>query len=131
AVCRRRRCARSAARVPLAPAAVGFAPWTLEPFYAFKAVILRAIGLPLLLWWCVEVLSGRAAWRTPLTVAVLGWVAAGILATALSISPHLSVLGELSPREGLATTLAVAGLGPAPAQGPPDGGAARAPPAPL
>jgi len=82
----------------------------LEPFHASKAIVLRAIGLPLLVWFVAEAVSGRVKKPTLLTWSVIGWVAAGVLATVLSIAPHLSLVGEPSQREGILTTLALAGL---------------------
>ena len=82
----------------------------MEPFHAFKAVLLRAIGLPLLAWIAAEHVSGRAPRPTALTWSALAWVVAGALATALSIAPQLSLAGEPSQREGLLTALALAGL---------------------
>ena len=91
-------------------ATLGFAPWALEPFHAFKAVALRAIGVPLLAWFAVEFVSGRVVLPLSFVLSVLGWLGANALATVFSIAPHLSVSGELSQREGLLTTLALAGL---------------------
>jgi len=82
----------------------------LEPFHAFKAVLVRALGLPLLVWFAAEWLSGRVARPAPLVWGVIGWIVAGALATAFSLAPPLSIAGELSQREGLLTTLSLAGL---------------------
>lgn len=91
-------------------AILGFVPWLLEPFHAFKAIVLRAIGLPLLAWYVAEAFTGRVARPGLLTLAVVGWIAVSALATVFSVSPRLSFLGELTQREGLVTTLALAGL---------------------
>jgi len=72
--------------------------------------VLRAIGLPLLIWIAAEAVSGRAARPTPLTWSVIGWLVASALATVVSIAPQLSIAGEPSQREGLLTVLALAGL---------------------
>ena len=72
--------------------------------------MLCTIGLPLLAWYAAELVSGRVGRPAPLVLAVLGWVAAGALATGFSLAPHLSLAGEPSQREGLLTTLALAGL---------------------
>jgi hypothetical protein len=82
----------------------------LEPFHAFKAVLLRTIGLPLLVWFAAEWISGRVARPAPLVWGVIGWAAAGALATAFSLAPQLSLAGEMNQREGLLTTLSLAGL---------------------
>jgi len=82
----------------------------LEPFHAFKAIVLRAVGLPLLAWFVASRVAGRAPRATALTWSVLAWVAAGALATLFSVAPHLSIAGEPSQREGILTTLALAGL---------------------
>jgi O-antigen ligase len=97
-------------RVAIAAAILGFAPWILEPLHAFKAVVLLAIGLPLLVWVVAEWVAGRGPRLTPLTWSVLAWVAVSALATVMSIAPHLSLAGEPSQREGLLTTLALAGI---------------------
>jgi len=82
----------------------------LEPFHAFKAVLLRTIGLPLLVWFVAEWISGRVARPAPLVWGVIGWIAACALATAFSLAPQLSLAGEMNQREGLLTTLSLAGL---------------------
>ncbi len=43
-------------------------------------------------------------------LAVVAWVVASALSTLTSVSPRLSLLGEIEQREGLLTTLALAGL---------------------
>ena len=72
--------------------------------------MLRAIGLPLLVWIAAEWVSGRPPRPSPLVWSVLGWIVASTLATVFSIAPRLSLAGELTQREGLLTTLALAGL---------------------
>jgi len=64
----------------------------------------------LLAWYAAEAVSARVARPAPFVWAVLGWVLAGVIGTAFSLAPHLSWAGELSQREGLMTTLALAGL---------------------
>ena len=81
----------------------------MEPFHAFKAVVLRVLGLSLLAWAATAIASrparpGAQAW------AAAAWVAAVALSTAFSLAPRLSWLGEPSQREGLLTALALAGL---------------------
>jgi len=89
---------------------LAFAPWSLEPFHAFKAVILRAIGFAVLAWVAVDAAVGGRRRPGALVLAVAAWVGASALATLASISPRLSLLGEPSQREGLLTTLAIAGF---------------------
>ena len=72
--------------------------------------MLRAVGLPLLAWVVASWAGGRAPRATALTWSVLGWVVAGALATLFSVAPQLSIAGEPSQREGILTTLALAGL---------------------
>ena len=58
--------------------------------------------------------GGNAGSRTPTAIAidvsVAAWVAVSVLSTLLGASPHLSLLGEIGQREGLLTTIALAGL---------------------
>jgi O-antigen ligase len=99
----------------------------LDPFNAPKAALLRILGLALLVWALGEMLlarMGRAeaapapAEPQPLDgrigrfmdAGVAAWVAAGILSLLLGASPRLGVLGEIGQREGVLTTLALAGL---------------------
>ena len=72
--------------------------------------MLRAIGLPLLVWVAAERVAGRGPRLTPLVWCVFAWVGATALATCFSIAPRLSIAGEPSQREGLLTALALAGL---------------------
>src|SRR5262249_37541050 len=104
------RIARNAIRVALSVAILGFAPWAVEPFHEFKAVILRAVGLAALAWGSAEAWARRLQRPGWLALAAAGWVAVTGLATLLSVSPRLSLVGEMSQREGFLTVLALAGL---------------------
>ena len=55
---------------------------------------------------------GDARFRIPnaMDIAVAAWVLVSVLATLAGVSPRLSVLGEIEQREGLLTTLSLAGL---------------------
>jgi len=84
---------------------LAFFPPALDAFQPVKALGLRAAGMALLAW----VLPGRLP-RSGLVAAVAAWCGVAVLATALSISPRLSLFGEPTQREGLLTQLALGGL---------------------
>jgi O-antigen ligase len=90
--------------------ALFFMPGLLEQFEAPKIEAVRVCGLGAL---ALSLLGGRAGrprrWG-PLDCAVVVWLAVEMLATALSVSPRLSLLGEPRQREGLLTSTALAGL---------------------
>jgi O-antigen ligase len=96
-------------------AALGFAvlffmPGLLQEFDVPKIEAVRVCGLGALAAGLVGGLAGRPRrWRA-LDVAVVAWLAVEGIATVLSRSPRLSVLGEPRQREGLLTSLALAGL---------------------
>ena len=99
----------------LVGAVLAFLPGALDPFMPLKAALLRLLGLPLLAWalleWDADRRSPQGAGITqPLDLAVIAWVAAGVLSTFTSAAPHLSLLGEITQREGVLTTLALAGV---------------------
>src|SRR5439155_7463477 len=104
------RIARIAIRVALAAAILGFVPGVLEPFQPVKMLLLRCIGSGLLVWVALEAWAGRAPRSGGMSAAVLAWAGAAALATLFSISPRLSLLGEIDQREGLLAVLALAGL---------------------
>lgn len=107
-------------RAALAAAILLFVPGLLDPFNGPKAVVLRLVGLPLLVLAAGRWLAGRRKTRdfddpTPDVVRAIdllvgAWVVVAILATVFGISPRLSWAGEIGQREGLLTTLALAGL---------------------
>lgn len=122
------RLLRYAVRGALAFAILGFVPIALVPFSAPKAAGMRATGLCLLVVVLVDALICRLWRRPPLSpsspkdrrprelrvalamdLAVAIWVSVALLSTAASVSPRLSLLGEIQQREGLMTTLALAG----------------------
>jgi hypothetical protein len=87
--------------------------------------MLRLAGLALLVAFLVEPLvrgrlRSRAATASPrspasraglaLDIAVAAWTVTGIASTLAAVSPRLALLGEIEQREGLLTTLALAGL---------------------
>ena len=96
-------------------AALGFAilffmPGLLQQFDVPKIEAVRVCGLGAL---AASAIAGLAGWLRrwrALDVAVVAWLAVEVLATVLSRSPRLSVLGEPRQREGLLTSLALAGL---------------------
>jgi O-antigen ligase len=87
-----------------------FMPGLLEQFEAPKIEAVRVCGLSALAWSLVSGRAGRPRHWVPLDRAVAGWLAAEVLATLLSVSPRLSLLGETRQREGLLTSLALTGL---------------------
>jgi O-antigen ligase len=107
-------------RAALALIVLGFIPGLLDPFAPAKAVAMRVIGLTLLV---VNATSQRFAQRgsngvrgpafpaaRALDCAVLAWCVVAMLSAVFGVSPHLSLVGEPQQREGLLTTLALAGL---------------------
>ncbi|HEY3215902.1 MAG TPA: O-antigen ligase family protein [Candidatus Eisenbacteria bacterium] len=87
-----------------------FVPFLREGFESPKAAAVRACGFGAL---GMALAAGRA-WRrvtwTPLDLAVLLWLGVEVLATAVSVSPRLSWIGEPVQREGLLTSVALTGL---------------------
>jgi O-antigen ligase len=113
--------------VALALVILGFVPGAYDAFNAPKALALRVLGGGLLAALAVAALAGRRLSmpaasgvgpfeRTPLSpvrlldLAVLGWLAVGGLSLLAGVAPRLALAGELTQREGLLTTLALAGL---------------------
>ncbi len=115
-------------RAALALAILGFAPALLDPFTPLKAAVLRVAGLGLLAgvlaaWWAGSRGARPDAHRAPSThgratpavtrlvdLAVIAWVTSSIVSTLAGVAPRLSLVGEIEQREGLLTTLALAGL---------------------
>jgi O-antigen ligase len=115
--------ARFLTRAALAIGVLGFVPGLLDPFNAAKVAGLRVLGFAALAAAALAWIQGREGGRSrasrlpasrtdanPLDVIVVAWVAISILATVTGISPRLSWLGEIEQREGLAGTLALAGI---------------------
>lgn len=84
-------------------------PALLEQFEAPKIAAVRVLGFGAIAW----LLASGARRRIRLAacdVAVLAWLAIEALATLFSIEPRLSLMGETLQREGLLTSLALAGI---------------------
>src|SRR5437867_103857 len=96
--------------VALAGSAFLFMPGLLEQFETPKIELVRASGLGAL---ALGLIAGRAGrprrWTMP-DRAVAAWLAIELIATLCSVSPRVSLLGETRQREGLLTSLALAGL---------------------
>jgi len=111
--------------VPGALAAVVliFIPGLLEQFEAAKAGLVRVVGIGCL---ALVLVSGAAPRTAPagagrarpprpagwsfLDLSVRAWLLIECLATLFSVSPYLSLVGEPYQREGLLTSLGLAGL---------------------
>ena len=97
-------------RVALAASIVVFAPGLLEQFEAPKAELVRVLGVGSLAALLVSARGlERIRWQ-PLDVAVAAWLTVEVLSTLFSVAPRLSLLGEVRQREGLLTSLGLAGL---------------------
>ena len=97
-------------RIALALAILLFVPELREGFEPAKAAALRACGLGLL---AAALAAGdwrRRAGVVALDVAVGFWLAVEIAGTAFSAAPIVSLVGEPLQREGLLTSLALAGI---------------------
>src|SRR5258706_888839 len=87
-----------------------FMPGLLEQFEAPKVEAVRVLGLGALTLALIAGRAGRPRRWSLVDGAVVGWLAVEILATLLSVSPRVSLMGETRQREGLLTSLALAGL---------------------
>jgi O-antigen ligase len=96
-------------RAALALAILAFLPGLRESFEPPKAAAVRVCGLALLAAALAAPRIRRQAERLPLDLAVGAWLLVEILSTAFSASPLLSLVGEPVQREGLLTSLALAG----------------------
>ncbi|MBI1797972.1 MAG: O-antigen ligase family protein [Candidatus Eisenbacteria bacterium] len=101
--------------IPLALglAFVFFVPGLLEQFEVPKTEAVRVCGFACMAWAFAAGWGRRAGRVRPLVlidIAVLAWLAVEIAATVASVSPGLSLFGEPEQREGLLTSLALAGL---------------------
>ncbi len=99
--------ARAAIVLALAGAVLGFVPTLLDPFAVPKADLVALLGVPAL---AAALVLARRERFVPLDGAIAAWCAVSLLATFAGIAPRLSWLGEIGQREGLRTTLALAGL---------------------
>jgi O-antigen ligase len=118
------RLERWAVRAAIVVTILGFAPGLLNPFELFKASLLRVLGLALLAHGVVATFARRGVrddagqareHRAPsaviaLDVAAMAYVISRTLSTLTSVSARLSVFGEIDQRDGLLTTLALAGV---------------------
>jgi O-antigen ligase len=100
----------SCVRIALALAILLFVPGLREGFEPAKAAALRACGLSLLAAALVAGDWRRRAGVVALDVAVGLWLAIEIASTAFSAAPIVSLVGEPLQREGLLTSLALAGI---------------------
>ena len=96
--------------VALAGSAFLFMPGLLEQFETPKIEIVRTCGLGALALGLIAGRAGRPTRWSLLDRAVAAWLAIEIIATVLSVSPRVSVVGETRQREGLVTSLALVGL---------------------
>ena len=86
-----------------------FVPGLLEQFETPKAEVVRVCGIAAL---AIALASGPRSWGRwqPLDMAVGACVAVEILATVSSAAPMVSLLGSPPQREGLLTSLGLAGI---------------------
>ena len=85
-------------------------PGLFESFEAPKAAVLRVAGIAVLAGLAAAGRRGRSRPRAALDVAVAVWLLVEVAATFCSESPALSFFGDPAQREGLLTSLALAGL---------------------
>jgi O-antigen ligase len=96
--------------VALLGSAFFFMPGLLEQFETPKIEIVRLCGLAALAASLIAGKAGRPRRWSALDRAVWAWLLVEILATAFSVAPRVSLAGETRQREGLLTSLALAGL---------------------
>lgn len=96
--------------VALGLATALFVPGLLEQFEVPKTEAVRVFGLAGLAWGVARGWPWRLKPLVFLDVAVLAWLAVEIAATLTSVVPRLSVFGEPEQRDGLLSSLALAGL---------------------
>jgi O-antigen ligase len=99
-----------AARLALPATFLFFLPRLLEQFEAPKAAALRVLGCAALGAAAASTRALRSTRWGWVDAAVLAWVAVEILATTLSVAPRISLLGDPEQREGLLTSIGLAGL---------------------
>ena len=97
-------------RIALALTVLTFLPGLREDFEDPKAVVVRAAGLAALAGLLASARRLRAARPGALDVALLALLMVEVLATGLARAPLLGVFGEPMQREGLFTSLALAGV---------------------
>jgi O-antigen ligase len=97
-----------ALRAALVLAVLVFMPRLVESFEVPKIVLVRALGTGAFVAWLLG-----SPWRRRLSFfegALLGWLAAEALTTAMSVSPRVSLFGDALQHEGLLTSFGLAGL---------------------
>jgi len=97
----------------LAGAVLAFAPRLIEAFEAPKAALVRVLGAAALggAVAAARATRRRGAWfAAPLDAAMLAWFAAETLATARSVAPVASLVGDPLQRDGWLTALGLLGL---------------------
>lgn len=119
---------RGLTRAILVATVLLFVPGLLDPFDPPKAMVIRVLGIPLLggvlghgflagrtyARWFRSLFRDRGStsgWAaSSVDLAVAGWVVAGLVSTMFSVSPRLSLHGELQQRDGWLTMLGLVGL---------------------
>src|SRR5262245_61712046 len=96
--------------VALAGSVLLFMPGLLEQFETPKIELVRLCGLAAPSAGLIAGRAGRPGRWSWLDRAAVLWLLVEILATAGSMSPRVSVVGETRQREGLITSLALFGL---------------------
>ncbi len=99
-----------AVRVALLASFLLFLPALLEQFEAPKAAALRVLGIAALAAGLAATRALRSSHWSCVDAAVLLWLGIEAVATIVSDSPRVSLLGEPEQREGLLTSIALAGL---------------------
>src|SRR5262245_29948852 len=96
------------ARIALAAAVLLFMPGLLEQFETAKAFAVRVLGIGLLGLLATRAPASRARGLLAMDVAVLAWLAVELAATAFSVNPLVSLVGDVEQHEGLLTSLGLA-----------------------
>jgi O-antigen ligase len=96
-------------RVALVGSFLLFLPGLLEQFEAPKAAVVRIVGLAAAAAWLARGRPRLSSARA-LDLAVLGWLGVEMAATVASLNPRISIFGDLLQREGLFTSLGLAGI---------------------
>src|SRR5262245_46602122 len=97
-------------RAALAGSILIFLPGLLEQFEAPKAALVRVLGIAALAWFAFAwTKRPRPRW-TALDLVLAAWLTVELISTLASASPLLSVFGDTKQREGLLTSLGLAGV---------------------
>ena len=97
-------------RAALVLAVLLFIPGLIEQFETAKALVVRVSGVALLGALAARLPVTRARGLGAMDATVLAWLAVEGAATALSVSPRVSLLGDIEQHEGLLTSMGLAGL---------------------